>query len=368
MPPDIPANFSRLERFGIRVLTRASDTWPPPSDPIDFLSAAEQKALRRIAVRAVLAAAAAGALSAAASSLAVHYGPAESDTLRHWAVVGAVSLVATGFEFAFLYWDGLRAVRAMAKAAGLRVTSGSELDSTVAVALARAALELPSPPHNWLGVDPHRDVPKLVLVLSSLLYKGKVALTNFLVKAAARRLLGPLATRTLLLGLAVPVTAAWNAIVAHQVLWQARIRVMGPSAAVDIAHWISAATGGQLGPLALRAIGSVIVANREAHPNVLILARTLVGENGGTPNLDLGHRKEFLALLGTAPEAEVRQALRAAVAGAILDGRITRREWRWLDQVFQAAGRKLPSAAIRQLRRSFVTGRGVQSLLLGDEL
>lgn len=348
-----------LERYGVRVLTRASDTWPAPTDPIDVLTSDEQRALRGIHARAVLNAGVAGCLSAAASSLSGFLAPIEVDPVRHWTFVAGVTVVATGFEFAFLYWDGLRAVRDMAKAAGLRVHAGTALDATVSVALARAALELPSPPHNWLGVDPHRDVAKWQLLVFSLIYKGKVALTNLLVKASLRRILGPMATRTLLLWVSVPITGIWNAVVAHQLLWQARLRVMGPSAAVDLMRWItSAAPDGRVSELALRAIGGAIVSNREAHPNVLVLARLLTEEHPGA-QYDLGDRAQFLQLLAeAAPEVQL-QALRATIATAILDGRITNREWKWLTEVFASAGQPLPAESIRQLRKRFVLGQGV---------
>jgi hypothetical protein len=150
---EVASDLNWLERVGLRVLTRASDTWPEPSDPIDVLTPEEQRKLRRITVGAVSSAALAGCLSALVSALATLYGPdPELQPVQHWACVIGATLVASVLEFAFLYWDGLRAVRGMAQAAGLRVHSGTQLDADVAVALARAALELPSPPKNRLGV------------------------------------------------------------------------------------------------------------------------------------------------------------------------------------------------------------------------
>jgi len=369
MPDAESLQLNRLERFGVRVLTHQSDQWPEPGDPIDVLTPKEQQALRSIHLAAVVQAGLAGALSAAASCAAALSAPLEQGAVRHWAVVGGVSLVATTLEFGFLYWDGLSKVRAMARAAGLRVRAESELDALVAVALARAALELPSPPHNWLGVDPHRDTSKWLLVLFSLLYKGKVVLTNVLLRAAIRRFLGPLATRALLLWLAVPVTALWNAVVAHQVLGQARLRVMGPSAAVDLVRWVLGSDAeGELADLPLRAIGGSIVANRDAHPNVLIFARALSAEGSAGASVDLGNRDEFLRLLAAAPARVQKQALRATIATAVLDGRITRRELKWLERVFACAEQPLPRAEVRRLRDWFIAGKGVASLLARDPL
>jgi len=72
-------------------------------------------------------------------------------------------------QLAYLYFDSLRAVREMAAAAGLSLDPETEQEE-LAVVLARAALELPSPPHNALAVDPHREASKLTLLVAGLLY------------------------------------------------------------------------------------------------------------------------------------------------------------------------------------------------------
>ena len=82
-----------------------------------------------------------------------------ADGVRFWSVVIVVTIVASIFEIGFLYWDALRSVHAMASAAGLKLAesdlTGERRD--VALALARAALELPNPPHRTFGVDPRRE-------------------------------------------------------------------------------------------------------------------------------------------------------------------------------------------------------------------
>jgi hypothetical protein len=355
-------------------VTSGSSSWPPPTDPIEVLTAEEQTALARIEWWAILWAAVAGALSATACALAAIYAPAmEHHPVQHWALVLSAMGFATLVEITYLYWLSLRAVREMAKAAGLRVHTSSELDEAVALALARAALELPSPPYNLLDVDPHREASRLGLIAASLLYKAKIALTNFLLKAVVRSVMGRTVTRAMLEWVALPVTALWNALVMYQVLQEARLRVMGPSAALLLAEWIlSQPTGVQsAGPkatakrrLVLQAIGTSIVANREAHPNVVALSRRLALGAQLSREVDWGGRAGFLNDLRQADEEDRMAALRTLIAVAILDGKVTRREQRWLERCFESVGKLTPNALTKELRRRFVRGEGLPSEVL----
>ncbi|MFO0646873.1 MAG: hypothetical protein U0326_11595 [Polyangiales bacterium] len=132
---------------------------------------------------------------------------------HYWGIVGGVTVVASVLEIAWLYWDGLRAVHALAHAAGLDLAEdpNGEDPTGVVWALARAALELPNPPDGVAGLDPMLpEASKLKLVLASTVYKLKVALTGFVMKALVRRALGRAATRAVLELVAAPVTAIWG--------------------------------------------------------------------------------------------------------------------------------------------------------------
>jgi hypothetical protein len=352
-----------LERAGLRSVTAGSASWPPPSDPIEVLTQQEQRALALIEWAAVFLAAVAGAISAGVCAwvAAPLVGEMDQHPLHYWTVVGATLGGTTLVELAFLYWLSLRAVREMAKAAGLRVNTKSELDLAVALALARAALELPNPPHNLLDVDPHQEASRIGLIAATLLYKAKIALTNFILKTLVRRALGRAITRATLEWIALPVGALWNAVVMYLVLREARLRVMGPSAAVLLADWIfdawkDDAEGRQL---VLRAVGTSIVANREAHPNVLALVRLLRGGYELPADVDWGARQTFLKHLEAANPKQQLSALRTLVSIAILDGKVTKRERQWLEETFTRVGKQHPADVTRELEQRFVHGKGL---------
>jgi hypothetical protein len=236
----------------------------------------------------------------------------------------------------------------------------AEENSEVALALARAALELPNPPEAVLGVNPHREASKLQLAFASLVYKLKVSVTNFLFKALLQRALGRFATRHLLAFSAIPINALWNALVCWSVLREARIRVMGPSAALDM---LGAVLEGQPTPrLELasaihRAVGSAIVRTRELHPNHVAIVRAVRQRLGEPPaGLELDDSDIFLKQLPQLELAERRVVLRVLAIAAILDGRLVRPEKRLLSEAYAAAGLPSRVTQVEKLRRAFVAG------------
>jgi hypothetical protein len=364
-----------VERFGLAVLRRAPvrAAVAGADDPIHVLNADEQRELRRIERLAVLRAAAAGALSGGATAIAAiwahrYIGPdgnplSAGDGARFWFVVIAVTVVASIFEIGFLYWDALRSVHAMATAAGLGL-SAAELSGEkreVALALARAALELPNPPHRVFGVNPRRESIPWLVAGAALLYRAKIALTTFLLKAGLRSVLGRVMGRALFELVAIPVTAVWNAIVCFLVVREARLRTMGPSAASELVGFALAdhtpSASGRAA--AFRSVASAIVRTQDFHPNHLALLRVLA-ERLGTVEIDeIDDSARFLSEIALLEPDDERLVLRLLVIAAVLDGKLTRPERRLLSDAFAACRRPLSLDAVERLRRAFKAGRGL---------
>lgn len=370
---DVEQPLALLERLGLAVLRR-SPAHPPVADaddPIHILNPAERRALRRIERGALLRAAIAGALSGSASASAALWAhrflrpdgsaATTADALRFWAVVGGATLVASSFEIGFLYWDALRSVHRMATAAGLKLSDQAltREQREVALALARAALEVPNPAQPVFGVNPHRESVPALITLSALLYKAKVALTNFLVKGLLRSFIGrSLGTRALEL-VTIPVTAIWNAVVCWLVVREARIRAMGPSAALELVTFafadLAPSSAGHEG--ALRAVASSIVRTQDLHPNHVAVLRALAAQIGNFDVEEPDDSRRFLATLAALSASDQRLSLRLLVIAAILDGRLARAERRLLTQAFAACGRRVDLGSIERLRRTFTAGR-----------
>jgi hypothetical protein len=368
MDPGVEASLPLLERISSRYLKQAGKAAPDALDPVHVLNAEERRGLRRVERSAVLRAALAGVANAIVTGLGQLYaerslGPRpEHATIRqlvaYWGIFGALAVVFAVAEIAFLYWDGLRSVRELSRVAGLELDD--ESNSEVALALARAALELPNPPDPTLGLDPHREANKLQLAFASGVYKLKISVTNFLFKAVITRALGRMATRGVLAFTATPINAAWNALVCWTVLREARITVMGPSAATEMIDGAFAEMPSprqELLSVTHQALGSAVVRTRQLHPNHAALIRAF-RERFGSPPVDLQQddSQGFLRGLSTLEPAERRVALQVLACAAVLDGRLVRAERRLLREAYRVAGSSERIAAVERLRRAFVAG------------
>lgn len=365
----MPRRFPDLEALGLRYLeSRASAAAPAadPTDPVHILNRREQDALRRIEWFAVGRAALAGALSAMVSAVTELLMTGRAGNAAYpdldvtgWVVVVAATVVATGFEIAYLYWDALRSVHDLAVAAGVQLfPPGVPAGRATAVALARAALELPNRPDPRLGVDPYREASRTALLVAALLYKAKIGLTNVLAKLLIGRLGGRTALRGWLPFVAVPITALWNAWVARMVLHEARLRAMAPSAAQER---IDALLNGKtLSPparvAAMRAVACAVVGKRDLHPNLALLLH-LLRERLAVTDQGLDDRAAFLTQLPTLSTEERDVVLAVLTFALIFDGRLSFRERRVLAQAQAACGLPPSMAEARALRWAFVRGR-----------
>ncbi len=367
-------------RAGIGYFRKLSAGTPAleSTDALHFLNPEERTALKRVQNGAIARAAAAGALStfvAAGTEVLAHpllgADPDHADygsLARFWAIVGGVTVLASIVEIGFLYWDGLRSVHRLSHEAGLRLFAAEDEGAAVAGAMARAALELPNPTWHLFGVDPWREASRARLVVASLVYKLKVSVSNFAVKALVRRMLGRAFVRAWLPFVAVPITALWNAVVCFLIMREARIRAMGPTAAHEMIELVFAEgpeLGGRGRAAALRAVASSIVRTEDMHPNLVAVFEKVARSTGIASNEairppdeggDLDDSTVFLAALPRLSAAEQRLVLRVLAVASIIDGRLARSERRLLREAWAACGASHDLARVERLRRAFVRG------------
>lgn len=384
-----------LERIGVRYFRRLSSERGPvvAEDEIHVLNDQERARLGAIQRWAIARSALAGALSTLVAGVAEVLaqpllGPDPDHAgweaqARFWAIVGGATILASIIEIGYLYWDTLRAVHALAHAAGLDLfPEQDDDDAATAAAMARAALEIPNPNTRLFGVDPHRETSRLRLVLASLAYKAKISVSNFLAKVLVRRALGRALVRTWLPFVAVPITAAWNAVVSYLVLREARLRAMGPSAAhqmMDVAFAPIAAPLSDAGSAAaVRAVASSIVRTEDMHPNLVALLREVIARvtapaspaSGGgrrppneeLPDIDDPHA--FVRILGELPRDEALLALKILGVAAVMDGRLTRAERALVEEARAVLGLDRKSPAIGRLRSGFASGKPLDPALV----
>lgn len=363
------SRLTSLERLGLRVVAA------PGEEALDaevhVLDDVERAGVRRAERRALVGSLLVGALSALLAGWAEVralplLGPlpdlaGRAETLAFWVAYGPVLALVTGVEIVSLFGISLTAVRGQGRAAGAPLQGA--VGFPTALALTRAALELPNPMEPDLGVDPRREASRAQLLLASLAYKGRVAASTFLVKVLLRRAIGRAATRFLLAFAAVPVNAVWNVVTTWLVLREGRVRVMGPSAALEmfrvaVSDCPEPSADGRAA--CLKAVGACVVRSRDLHPNHVVMLRLLRARLGEVaPGRQIDSPERFLSVIAGLPEAERRLAVRCLTIASVIDGRLGIRERALLLQARRAAGLDGNLGPARRLLADFLSGRRI---------
>jgi hypothetical protein len=204
---------------------------------------------------------------------------ADSSAWIRYSWLGVVTAAATAIEFYYLFYISLKSVHQVSRLINMRDSvAGSLHDGIFGVKniLARTALEIPDPELKILGIDPFQRISKKNLFVLGLLYKGKIIVTNLLLKFGLRATVGNRLLGVPVLYAAIPVEMFWNAMVIRKVIHEARLRLFGYVLAGRIADAMRAdGYLPKLSPLAkkgcLRAIGNAVVMTQNYHPNMVIL-------------------------------------------------------------------------------------------------
>jgi hypothetical protein len=267
-------------------------------------------------------------------------------------------------EMAVLFWLGLKTAYGLACLTGdhrlQKPPLLPEMD-TVPNLLARAALELPDPVINYLGIDPLKHIPKSKLILVGLLYKAKVILSNSLVNFILTGIFGKGASRLGFSWIAIPITGLWDAFVIYKVTREARLRLFGNRLAQYLADQIvQPEIMNHLSPPAkegaIRAVATMMVLSQNYHPNMLVLLVKMCETFEIENNRQYDNWEDFLALLKNVSEKERYFILDLLCISAAFDGHLSRLERFHLPQAF-AEFTEIYMQRIEKLKTVLLTGQ-----------
>lgn len=373
-----------MEKVAVGYFKRRSAVRPPPTssaDAVHFLNPDERRALKQIEYAAVLRAGGAGAFAATlGATISVVTRPILGDEpsgttwyqyLEYFGLTVLFMVPVAVVELSFIYWNAIASVHKLAAAAGIALFRDDDdatdnEDEMFAAVLARAALEIPNPPRPLFGIDPRREASKTRLLLATVLYKLKVALTNFLLRRLLVRVFGRAGMRSWIPFVSVPITAMWDAFVCRRALREARLRAMGPSAAVEIVECLLHGVhdvSPRLRELMLRAVGAAVVRSGDFHPNLVSLFEVLRRRFGGMKTDGFDDVRVTLEMLQRVDPGEQAIGLKLLSIACVFDGRIRSKEWHFLEQAYASTGRTFSRGAVQAWRRAFMNGDG-----LGGEL
>jgi hypothetical protein len=286
------------------------------------------------------------------------------DTVTYYFLYGILLTSMLVVELCVLYWLGLKTVHSLACLTGHHQANEEILlpvNDSVPNILARAALEVPDPVIQHLGIDPLKHLSRSKLILVAALYKAKVILTSLVVRYLLIRLLGKGGVRTAFSWVAIPITGLWDAFTLHKVARDARLRLFGLKLAEHIAtDVLTDDLITRLSPTAregaIRAAASTMVLAQNYHPNLLVLLLRLSTAFECKEGIDYDNWEEFLALLSRVSEAERYFLLDLLGVCAAFDGRLSGMEKGHLPEAFQDLTAPYMKR-IRQLTNLLVSGR-----------
>ena len=341
MDPQLTAKPSKFERFGLHILNRfqrSNDTGDAFSLPDEELN----RQVNRISAWGIALSCLVGMIFVFPMIYVDVLFEKDSPWVHYGWVVGVMTL-GTIIEFYYIFYISLKAVHRVSELIHLENVMHDSLEDGifgVKNILARTALEIEDPELKILGIDPFKRISKKNLFVLGLLYKGKIIVTNLVLKAVLRLTVGSALMGIPILYVAIPVEMFWNGLVILKVIREARLRLFGYALANKIAD--SVEKEGYLKVLSpaakkgcLRAIGNAVVMTQNYHPNMVILLLRFQDLLGIHEEDRYDDWQPFLETLDEVSEEERNFLLDLLTVAAAFDGKLSAIEREHLNEAYQ---------------------------------
>ena len=211
------------------------------------------------------------------------------------------------------------------------------------------------------GIDPLLGVNRRVLLLWNLLFILKATLTNFLFRFFIQRVAGRHLIRAIQDFAGIPVFAFWNAFGTRIILREARIIIMGQNLVEVFIHRMrqSPPPGEADKSLYADTMQFIAVNKRDFHQNHYLLTRNVFDLLGIGSREGEWREKEYLQRLSAASPATREHCMALILLGLVLDGRISGRERKRIQDLHQRGLLPYQVAAMETMTRDFREGRGI---------
>lgn len=215
------------------------------------------------------------------------------------------------------------------------------------------------------GINPLEGMNVKALFVWNLLIKLKATLSNMLFKFLVQRMLGRYALQWVKDFGGLPIFAAWNAWGTHQVLQQGRVVIMGQNLVETTALHIYNRFE-SLAPyeeLVFNTLQFVAISKRDYHANHACLAKALI-EHFGLKKPDTAFDKTaYYAALKQAPHSIGQLCKMIVVLGFLLDGYLSTRELKKLEELRQLHMLSDSKSEITLLLKNMLNGKGLEELI-----
>ncbi|KAJ0402353.1 hypothetical protein P43SY_004586 [Pythium insidiosum] len=198
---------------------------------------------------------------------------------HYFAVVTLINIGVTLVEVQLMYLTAVVCAFRMTVATRLPLYPQDPEREFLTRAIARAALQVGHRKDRLFGMDPMKGSPRIVLLLTFVMYKSKRYVLKFLVKQFVKRVLWRAAAKTALNYIVLPINACLNAWTLRGVMRHCRVAIIGPPCVTALLEDFFARENALLLPFHrvdyVRVLGCALVCKRCVHPNLEIMVDQL---------------------------------------------------------------------------------------------
>lgn len=296
------------------------------------------------------------------------------DTAMHLPFLGHMKLpiiftvystILVVVELYYLTIINLKAVHKMAKVCGFPNTNDPDyekhLEGLYSIGMERESKEM-----SKYGINPLAGMNRYYLIVIVLLNRLKGTITNLLIKLIFKRLLGRIVLRIWIDLLGMPVYAFWNALAAHKVINEAKVRIMAPNLINQLTNQLheELKDDEEFKDFLYDALQFIAVIKRKFHHNHYLLVEKLITKFDIQTKEEKALEKDELLDKVRNINSDAREGIaKLFLFGMIIDGKLSLKEKRTLEELQKLQLITFHWETLKSWEQSFFNGQGLDELL-----
>lgn len=233
------------------------------------------------------------------------------------------------------------------------------LEALIAVGIEKKDKQLDS-----LGINPFNNLSRVWLVVFYVLTKTKAALSNVVFTFLVKRLMGRFALRQFVDFAGIPIYAFWNIWAANRVMHETRVRAMAPPLILRCVETLYAE---QKDNTEFKAhiydmLQLIAESKRSYHYNHFLLSLVLLNRFDVALQKDPVFTPDFINTIAQLSELTMDGFNKLFVFGIMIDGKISRREKRFLRHLYRLGVIPHPEKKILKWSQEYFNGKGIDQL------
>jgi hypothetical protein len=215
------------------------------------------------------------------------------------------------------------------------------------------------------GIDPMQGLNKKALMAWNFLFIMKATLSNMLFKVFIQRVLGRYAVKAVQDFAGIPIFAFWNAWGTKVILQEVRVVIMGQNTVAYLCSRIrkDQEPAEDFKMLLYDTLQYIAVSKRDFHQNHYILTKNLFDIYQINPKKAHWLEEGYYEKLRHASEEQREVCQLLIVTGFLLDGKLSHREKKQVEELHAAGLLDLPYDTIKQYQQDFLNGKGIEALI-----